>query len=292
MHGHVRSHFSHVQLCVTLWAVFHQTPMSMGFSRQKSWNGMPCSPPGNHLNPQTETASLISPAFAGGFFTTSVTREANTPERSLIMEIIISFSISIRISGPKPEYLEWSLNTVLTQPQEGKCVCVCVCVCVCSVPRSCLAYPDLAYFPDKNTGVWCHFMLQETFPTQGSNLCLFHILHWQVDTLVPSQKLKEARGLLKFCPLGISLASFKTCSETQHCSNSRCLIAPCLHWIRITTGRWQPGNLVSNELLPRSYIHFYLKIIFKLSTIAKMDYSLNHLWPVPSSHSRPFMTFL
>ena len=43
-------------------------------------------------------------------------REANTPERSFIMEIIISFSISIRISGPKPEYLELSLNTVLTQP--------------------------------------------------------------------------------------------------------------------------------------------------------------------------------
>ena len=47
-----------------------------------------------------------------------------------------------------------------------------VCVCECSVPQSCLAYPDLAYFPDKNTGVWCHLMLQETFPTQGSNLSL------------------------------------------------------------------------------------------------------------------------
>lgn len=35
---------------------------------------------------------------------------------------------------------------------------------------------------------------------QGSNLCLFHILHWQVDTLVPPGKLKEARGLLNFVP--------------------------------------------------------------------------------------------
>ena len=30
--------------------------------------------------------------------------------------------------------------------------------------------------PGKNTGLGCHFLLQEIFPTQGSNLCL---LHWQ-----------------------------------------------------------------------------------------------------------------
>ena len=87
MHALVLSHFSHVQLYVTLWAVSHQTPMPMGFSRQEHWNGMPCPPPGNHLNPQTEPASLTSPTLAGGFFTTSATREAHTPERSPIMEI-------------------------------------------------------------------------------------------------------------------------------------------------------------------------------------------------------------
>ena len=34
--------------------------------------------------------------------------------------------------------------------------------------------------PGKNTGVGCHFLLQETFPTQGSNLCLLRLLHWHV----------------------------------------------------------------------------------------------------------------
>ena len=29
-------------------------------------------------------------------------------------------------------------------------------------------------FPDKNTGVGCHFLLQEIFPTQGLNPCLLH----------------------------------------------------------------------------------------------------------------------
>ena len=38
-------------------------------------------------------------------------------------------------------------------------------------------------FPGKNTGVGCHFLLQGIFPTQGSNLCLLCLLHWQVDSL-------------------------------------------------------------------------------------------------------------
>ena len=37
--------------------------------------------------------------------------------------------------------------------------------------------------PGKNTGVGCHFLLQEVFPTQESNLCFLHFLHWQVDSL-------------------------------------------------------------------------------------------------------------
>ena len=38
-------------------------------------------------------------------------------------------------------------------------------------------------FPDKNTGVACHFLLQGIFPTQGSNLCFLSLLHWQADSL-------------------------------------------------------------------------------------------------------------
>ena len=38
-------------------------------------------------------------------------------------------------------------------------------------------------FPGKNTGMGCHFLLQGTFPTQGSNLCLLPLLPWQVDSL-------------------------------------------------------------------------------------------------------------
>ena len=37
--------------------------------------------------------------------------------------------------------------------------------------------------PGKNTGAGCHFQLQGIFSTQGLNLCLFHLLYWQADSL-------------------------------------------------------------------------------------------------------------
>ena len=45
-----------------------QTPLSMGFSRQEYWSGLPFTPPGDFPNPGIEPAS---PASADGFFTTS-----------------------------------------------------------------------------------------------------------------------------------------------------------------------------------------------------------------------------
>ena len=38
-------------------------------------------------------------------------------------------------------------------------------------------------FPGKNTGVSCHFRLQGIFLTQGLNLCLLCLLHWQLSSL-------------------------------------------------------------------------------------------------------------
>ena len=53
----VLSHFSHVQLFVTPWTVAHQAPLSMGFSRQEYWSGLPCPPPGDLPNPGIEPGS-------------------------------------------------------------------------------------------------------------------------------------------------------------------------------------------------------------------------------------------
>ena len=67
---------SSVQLFVTPWTVAHQAPLSMGFSRQEYWSGFPCPPPGDLPSPGIKPMSLVSPALAGGFFTTSAIREA------------------------------------------------------------------------------------------------------------------------------------------------------------------------------------------------------------------------
>ena len=65
--------FSHVQLFVTLWTITHQALLSMGFSRQEYWNGLPHPSAGDLPDSRIELVSLMSPALAGGFLTTSTT---------------------------------------------------------------------------------------------------------------------------------------------------------------------------------------------------------------------------
>ena len=54
------SHFSCVLLFVTPWTVACQAPLSMAFSRQEYWSGLPCPPPGDLLYPgiESKTPSL------------------------------------------------------------------------------------------------------------------------------------------------------------------------------------------------------------------------------------------
>ena len=65
-----------VLLFATPWSVAHQAPLSMGFSRQEYWSGLACPPPGHLPDPGIEPVSLISPALASEFFTTSTAWEA------------------------------------------------------------------------------------------------------------------------------------------------------------------------------------------------------------------------
>ena len=67
----VLSHFSHVRLFATLWTVARQAPLSMGFSRQEYWSGLPCPPPGDLPYPGIKPVFLTPPVR--GFFTTSAT---------------------------------------------------------------------------------------------------------------------------------------------------------------------------------------------------------------------------
>ena len=69
------SRFSRVQLCATPRTVAFQALLSMELSRQDYWSGLPRPLPGDLPNPGIKPASLMSPALAGGFFTTSATWE-------------------------------------------------------------------------------------------------------------------------------------------------------------------------------------------------------------------------
>ena len=50
------------------WTVACQSPLSIGFSRQEYWSGLPFPSPGHLPDPGTEPMFLMSPALADGFF--------------------------------------------------------------------------------------------------------------------------------------------------------------------------------------------------------------------------------
>ena len=76
------------QSCPSLapWTVPHQTPLSMEFSRQEYWRGLPFSTPGDLTDPRMEPVYLVSPALAGIFV------KAEPPGKPWWVE-----------SGPKPK---------------------------------------------------------------------------------------------------------------------------------------------------------------------------------------------
>ena len=65
-------HFSHIGLFETPWSVALQAPLSMGFSKQEYWNGLPFPSPQNLPYPGIE---LTSPALSGRFFITEQPRK-------------------------------------------------------------------------------------------------------------------------------------------------------------------------------------------------------------------------
>ena len=70
------------QSCLTLcdlmesWTVAHQTLLSMEFSRQVYWSGLPGLPAGDLPNSGIKPTSLVAPALTSRLLTTSATREA------------------------------------------------------------------------------------------------------------------------------------------------------------------------------------------------------------------------
>ena len=78
--------FSHVRLSVSLWTVAHQAPLSLGFSRQEYWSGLPHPSPGDPPDPGIEPTSLMSPALAGASLPLAPPWKPNTVPRTWYLQ--------------------------------------------------------------------------------------------------------------------------------------------------------------------------------------------------------------
>ena len=67
------------------WTVARQAPVFMGLSRQAYWSGLPFPLPGDFSHSGIKPASSVSPALAGGFFSTE------PPGKAVVADISTSF---------------------------------------------------------------------------------------------------------------------------------------------------------------------------------------------------------
>ena len=63
LHACMQKHFSPAWFCVILWTVARQAPLSMRFSRQGYWRGLPWHRPADLPNPGTEPTSPVASAL-------------------------------------------------------------------------------------------------------------------------------------------------------------------------------------------------------------------------------------
>ena len=73
-------------------------------------------------------------------------------------------------------------------------------------------------FPGMTTGIGCHFLLQEIFLIQGSNLHLLHLLYWQAGSL-PLSHPGSCRGVVGTPLSGGLLEIVFTALRTRKSSN-------------------------------------------------------------------------
>ena len=115
-----------------LWTVAHQTPLSVEFSKQEYWNGLPWSPPGDLPGPGIEPTSLMSPSLAGVFLPISATRLSSSLSQWRIclqckrsrFDSWIGKIPWRRKWQPTPQHgnclAVWNWHTLIYKPKNGK----------------------------------------------------------------------------------------------------------------------------------------------------------------------------
>ena len=105
----LRSHFSHVWLFSNPWIAAHQASLSMKFSRQEYWSGLPFPPPGVFLTQGPTCISCVS-WTAGGSFTSE----------SLEKPIVSGQPLQIWTADQLPKSQAFSLSQHQTSPHRPK----------------------------------------------------------------------------------------------------------------------------------------------------------------------------
>ena len=180
------------------YGLYPQAPQSMGFSRQEYWSGLPCPPPGDLPHPGIEPTSLMSPALAGRFFTTSATWEA-----LLLTLLCIKRGFAVKHSWYCPAF------TVLC-PFDAREQCgqlMKANTCLEHQLHSVIETDILAYLHPKSPSFW-----------QGSRICFLCFLFLTQITW------RRASTILSLCANG-RLDARKSSVSNQN----RFLIPPLLH---------------------------------------------------------------
>ena len=148
---------------MTPWTVAHQAPLSMGFSKQEYWRGLPFSSPGDLPNPVIEPAS---PALAGRFFFFLPLSYQEAPKMSLNSESCPGVSDSLQLHGLYSPWNSPGQNTGGDFPTQGSNP---------GLPTLQMeSWPVEPPGKPKNTGVDSLSLLQWIFLTQELNQNLLH----------------------------------------------------------------------------------------------------------------------
>ena len=99
IHALVLNRFSYVQFSAAPCTVDHQAPLSVGFSRQECWRGLPCPPPGDLPAPGIEPMSAVSPALQADYFTAKPPVEPTDIHSSAVYSYQKMKAIQVSLSG-------------------------------------------------------------------------------------------------------------------------------------------------------------------------------------------------
>ena len=153
---------------MTSWTVAHQPPLSMEFSRQEHWSGLPRPLPGDLPDPGIGPRSPVSPALASGFFTVE-------PPGKPLSQLRWLQTHEIDIGAIHRNYSDIT-SSIFT------CMCVHVCLALC---KTCVCVCSLAEPPPQCR--YCNISTRPSHVTFSTHTHLSLLSPWQ--PLIPSLSL-------------------------------------------------------------------------------------------------------